>query len=84
MDSPLDAILPFLGAWGLYGIIGAVSRNQQQHYPPSRGSFILVDFWCAANNAFDIYLSSWRPYFRLFRSQEPSSTATKETFPFSS
>ncbi|KAF9912047.1 putative lysosomal cobalamin transporter [Linnemannia zychae] len=23
MDTPLDALLPFLGAWGLYGLIGA-------------------------------------------------------------
>lgn len=31
MNTPLEELIPFLGAWGLYGLIGAVSRHLQYH-----------------------------------------------------
>lgn len=42
MNTPLEELIPFLGAWGLYGLIGAVSRHQQQYSSTQRLFFFVV------------------------------------------
>lgn len=44
MNTPLEELIPFLGAWGLYGLIGAVSRHQQQYSSTQRLFFLCCLF----------------------------------------